>query len=41
VGDVSLGTDSSSEMKPFPKQQDISRKAETAVRIENTYSEKV
>jgi len=28
-------------MKPFPKQQDISRKAETAVRIENTYSEKV
>ena len=28
-------------MNPFSKQQDISRKAETAVHIENTYSEKV
>ena len=34
MGDVPLGTACSSEMKPFPKQQDISRKAETAVHIE-------
>ena len=34
MGDVSFRTDCSSEMKPFPKQQDISRKAETAVHIE-------
>ncbi|MBS6597179.1 MAG: hypothetical protein KH326_08955 [Ruminococcus callidus] len=41
MGDVPFETDCDSEMKPFPKQQDISRKAETAVRIENAYSEKV
>ena len=34
MGDVSLRTDCSSEMNPFSKQQDISRKAETAVHIE-------